>query len=189
MSAALPAQLDPWQAVAREAAFAGSLALSDLPRLRDLLVGAVLARSAPATFEIAFRRDEAGRAVVVGRVRAVLPLTCQRCLKVVEHGVDAAIRLMLTDGTGLAEEPPETYEALPVVGDRVRPAEMIEDELLLSLPQIPRHPFGVCQAAAQSSPAQPVDDGQAAADLAGDRPKPFGVLAGWKVDRHKAKST
>ena len=189
MSAALPAQLDPWQAVAREAAFAGSLALSDLPRLREVLVGAVLADSAPAAFEIAFRRDDAGRAVVEGRVRAVLPLTCQRCLEVVEHRVDAAIQLMLTGGPGPAEEPPEPYEALPVVADRVHPAEMIEDELLLSLPQIPWHPFGVCQAAAQASPVQPVDDGRAAADLAGDRPKPFGVLAGWKVERHKAKST
>jgi DUF177 domain-containing protein len=177
MSAVLPAQLDPWQAVAREAAFAGSVALADLPRLREVLVGAALDAAAPATYEIAFRRDEAGRPVVLGSVRALLPLECQRCLGVMEHSVDARIRLMLTQGPNLAE-PPEPYEALPVTDDRVRPAELIEDELLLSLPQIPMHPVGVCRTALQTSVPRGAEDDEVDAD----RPKPFAVLAGWKAD-------
>ncbi len=142
MSAALPAQLDPWQAVGREAAFAGSLALVDLPRLREVLVGTALDAAAPAAFEIAFRRDEAGRPVVLGWVRAVLPLECQRCLGVVEHSVDAPIRLLLTQGPILGQDPPEPYEALPVIDDRVRPAELIEDELLLCVAADPDAPCG-----------------------------------------------
>ena len=182
MSAAVPAQLDPWHAVAREAAFAGSLALMDLPRLRELLVPAALDAAARATFEIAFRRDEAGRPVVLGWVRALLPLECQRCLGVMEHGVDASIRLMLMHGPNLAQDPPDPYEALLVIDDRIRPAELIEDELLLSLPQIPTHPVGVCQAAVQTS-APPGNAGDAApTEMAADRPKPFASLAGWKAD-------
>ena len=182
MSAALPAQLDPWQAVAREAAFAGSLALTDLPRLREVLVGEALATAAPATFASAVRRDEAGRPVVLGWVRALLPLECQRCLGVVEHSVDAPIRLMLMQGSNLAKDPPEPYEALPVIDDRVRPAELIEDELLLSLPQIPTHPVGICQMAVQTSGPPGTERSGSPADVAADRPKPFAVLAGWKAD-------
>lgn len=156
----------------------GSVALADLPRLREALVGAALDAAAPATFEIAFRRDEVGRPVVLGRVRALLPLECQRCLGVMEHSVDAHIRLMLTQGPNLAEDPPEPYEALPVTDDRVRPAELIEDELLLSLPQIPMHPAGVCRTALQAS----VPRGAEEDEVAADRPKPFAVLAGWKSD-------
>jgi len=195
MSAALPAQIDPWQAVAREAAFAGSLALSDLPRLRELLAGVPAQPPPRATFEIAFRRDAAGRAVVVGSVWAMIPLECQRCLGVLEHRVDAAIRLMLTDGAAAAKgppvEPPEPYEALPVFDDRVRPAELIEDELLLALPQIARHPFGVCQMDLAGSGAPDPGRGEGLSPGPGaarggapaaERPKPFAVLAGWKAD-------
>jgi len=181
MSAALPAQLDPWQAVARGAAFAGSLALTDLPRLRELLVSAALDAAAPVTFEIAFRRDEAGRPVVLGWVRALLPLQCQRCLGVMEHSIDASVRLMLMQGPNPGQDPPDPYEALPVIDDRIRPAELIEDELLLSLPQIPMHPEGVCQAAVQTSvPAGNAGDAAPAEAPAG-RTNPFASLAGWKA--------
>jgi uncharacterized protein len=182
MSAALPAQLDPWQAVARGAAFAGSLALTDLPRLRELLVGTALGVGAPATFEIAFRRDDADRPVVLGWVRALLPLECQRCMGVMEHGVDAPIRLMLMQGPTLAQDPPDPYEALPVIDDRIRPAELIEDEILLALPQIPMHPLGVCQAAVQASGPPGTAGDAAPAEAVPDRPRPFAVLAGWKAD-------
>lgn len=192
MSATLPAYLDPWQAVAREATFVGSFALTDLPRLRELLVGDALDATARVTFEIAFRRDEAGRPVVLGRVQAVLPLECQRCLGVVEHRVDAPVRLMLAQGPDLARDPPEPYEALPVIEDRVRPADLVEDELLLTLPQIPMHPAGACQAAGwseavagpalASGPTQDPAAALAPGQATPDRPNPFGVLAGWKTE-------
>jgi uncharacterized protein len=182
MSAALPAQLDPWQAVARGAAFAGSLALTDLPRIGGILVPAALDAAARATFEIAFRRDEAGRPVVLGWVRASIPLECQRCLGVMQYSVDAPIRLMLTHGPDLAQEPPDPYEALPVIDDRIRPAELIEDEILLALPQIPTHPLGVCQMAVKASGPPGKERDAAPAETAADRPKPFAALAGWKAD-------
>jgi uncharacterized protein len=177
MSAALPTQLDPWQAVARKAAFAGSLALADLPRLREELVGESHGAAARADFEIAFRRDEAGRPVVLGRVQAVLHLACQRCLGVVEHRVDAPIRLLLVQGPDLAQDPPEPYEALPVVDGRVTVAELIEDELLLALPQIPIHGVGLCHTALQDQSPR-----TASTELAQDRSNPFAVLGGWKTE-------
>lgn len=182
--------MDPWQAVAREATFAGSFALADLPRLRDLLVGEALAAAACVAFEVAFRRDEARRPVVLGRVKAVLPLECQRCLGVVEHGVDVPVRLMLMQGAEVTRDPPEPYEPLPVSGERIGLAELIEDELLLALPQIPLHPPGTCRTAVCRAGGQTPEvagPGQreaptetAPGQVTPDRPNPFAVLVGWK---------
>jgi uncharacterized protein len=178
MSVTLPARLDPWQAVSREAVFAGSLALVDLPRLREALISEALDAAACADFEIAFRRDEGGRAVVLGRVRATLPLQCQRCLGVVEHSVDAAMNLMLLQGPDLNADLPEPYEPLPVIDGWVVPADLIEDELLLALPQIPMHRVGACRAAEldQGPPAA------SAAEVEPGRRNPFAVLAGLKTE-------
>ncbi len=182
MSANLPAQLDPWQAVAREVTYAGSLALRDLPRLREALVAGALDPAAAVVFELAFRRDEARRPVLVGRGRAVLPLECQRCLGVVEYQVDAELNLMLMQGKDLDLDPPEPYEPLPVIDDRVSPAEVIEDELLLALPQIPMHPVGGCRGPVAEVPASEVAPDEASDAAPTERPSPFAVLAGWKPD-------
>jgi uncharacterized protein len=184
MSADLPASIDPWQAVARGAAFAGTIPLTALPRLRGLLVQEVMGETAGVDFVLAFERDGARRPAVLGSVQAVLPLECQRCLGVVEHRVAAEIRLLLTPGEAIGE-PPEPYEALPVVDDQVAPLDLIEDELLLALPQIPMHPEGTCQAGAGAVTGIAVQ--VAGLDVAADengRRNPFAVLAGWKTDTH-----
>jgi uncharacterized protein len=150
--------------------------LADLPRLREALMGEALDAAAGADFEVAFRRDEGGRGVVLGRVRATLPLQCQRCLGVVEHGVDAAMHLMLLQGPDLNADLPEPYEALPVIDGWVAPADLIEDELLLALPQIPMHSVGACRAAEPDQGRQAVSTGAEPG-----RRNPFAVLAGLKT--------
>ena len=189
MSEVLPSSIDPWQAVARHAAFAGTVSLSALPRLAGLLVQEALGEAAPAEYRLAFERDSARRPVVLGSVQALLPLECQRCLGVVEHQVEAEIRLLLTPGEAPGE-PPEPYEALPVSDERLAPLDLIEDELLLALPQIPMHPFGLCRAGGAETQRPWRDPGphlaqeQAADDDQGGRPNPFAVLAGWKPDTY-----
>jgi len=154
------------------------LALTDLPRLRDFLVAEAIEGATPACFQITFRRDQAGRPVVLGWVRAVLPLACQRCLGVVEVGVDVAIRLLLTPEADLGRDTPEPYEPLPVIDDRVSPVAVVEDELLLALPQVPMHPAGVCSARVHPHGLdRPGPD-----EAARERPNPFAVLAQWKRD-------
>jgi uncharacterized protein len=193
MSEALPASIDPWQAVARRAAFTGTIPLAVFPRLRGVLVEDVLREAPAAEFTLAFERDSAKRPVVLGSVQAILPLECQRCLGVMEHRVTAEIRLMLTAGEAVAE-PPEPYEALPVVADRVAPLDLIEDELLLALPQIPMHPVGACGAG--EGLASAVSESDSPRDKLGPtsgneittetgRRNPFAVLAGWKPNSHK----
>ena len=145
----------------------------EFPRLREALFAESVDPAAGADFEIAFRRDGAGRGVVVGRVRAVLPLQCQRCLGTLEHEVDASVSLMLVSDADAVRDLPEPYDALPVMDGWVVPAEMIEDELLLSLPQIPMHGVGACVAGASEAPHVSVPS---------ERRNPFEVLAGLKTE-------
>jgi uncharacterized protein len=164
--------------------------LAALPRVSEVLVKEALEGDVPdgvlpdgaasATYELTFRRDEAGRPVVLGRVQGALPLECQRCLGVVIHQVDAQVHLILVRGD-TAGDFPEPYEPLPVVADRVSLADLVEDELLLALPQIAMHPPEVCHPAVQVQGPAGAGSAEAAEDLA-KRPNPFAALAGWKSE-------
>jgi uncharacterized protein len=186
MSASPSTEIDPWQAVAREATYAGSFSLQSLPRLCELLAkdvsaaeGGALGDVAVATYDLAFRRDKARRPVVLGWVRAVVPLVCQRCLGVVEHPVDSQVCLLLLPGADVGVAP-EPYDPYPVVSDRVSLADLVEDELLLALPQIPMHSPRTCRVVAES----PGSDGGAVLEVSSEaqrRPNPFAALADWKL--------
>jgi uncharacterized protein len=192
MSATVSSQIDPWQAVAREATYAGTFLLEALPRLRGALAtvdrsnavtdtgGETWEETPVATYDLAFRRDEARRPVVLGWVHAVVPLVCQRCLGVVEHVIDAPVCLMLVPGAD-AGTAPEPYDPLPVVAAQVSLADLVEDELLLALPQIPKHAPGTCAVAVGGLGL----DSSETQEIAGDtdkRPNPFAALAGWKSE-------
>jgi uncharacterized protein len=50
-----------------------------------------------------------------------------------------------------ARQLPERYDPLPVSDRLIRPRDLIEDELLLALPQIPMHDPQVCKAMSAGS--------------------------------------
>ena len=103
-----------------------------------------------------------------------LHLTCQRCLEAMAVHVDAPIALALVhsvvgaDDLGLSavEGVPEDLDPLPLGQDAIRPLDLVEDELLLAIPQIALHPVQTCGSA--GSPAPPAEE---------MRENPFAVLA------------
>jgi len=133
----------------------GTVLLSALPRLRDLLVSDAVA---PVEWTLrGFQRALGGmrpQAMVTLRVHADLRLVCQRCLQEMIQEIDDAAEFRLVVG-----EPPLTLEeleaedeALPAE-DPVDVLELIEDQIILALPLVPMH--AVCpghQTAGQSPP-------------------------------------
>jgi uncharacterized protein len=111
-----------------------------MPRLCGLL----LDTTGDVVFRLDFRRDEGGRAVVTGEMSARLSLRCQRCLEEMEHQVTETVDLALVTGIDEAQRLPDRYEPLLVEENLIRPRDIIEDELLLNLPQIPKHDPGGC---------------------------------------------
>jgi len=142
MSADVPEVLDAWRMVAARRGFEGRLPLSSMHRLRDALADDE--GEAPAGevhFRLEFDRDALQVPYVELRIDARLPLQCQRTLQRFLFPVSVVQRLgLIRDEADEAALPPG-YEALLVAADgELRPAELVEDELILAVPVVPISP-------------------------------------------------
>jgi uncharacterized protein len=133
----LPEQLDAWRMVATQRTFEGVLPLSDMPRLR----GALADTEGSARVSVEFGEDNLRIPFVELRIDARLPLECQRSLQRFAYPVKIVQRLGLIRDEEGEDALPEGYEAL-LVGDDglLRPAELVEDELILAVPVVPVAP-------------------------------------------------
>jgi uncharacterized protein len=146
----------------------GSIALSRMPRLADVLSNhAGSLDCALSGFEE--RRFGTGKLGLHLRISGRLTLHCQRCLAEVVHecAVDSHL-LLIPPGEEWPEEEVEAddYDALPA--DReLSVLALVEEEVLLALPIVPRH--ADCQL--------PVDAGSG---VGNESRSPFAALAGLK---------
>lgn len=111
------------------------------------------------------------------RVRAVLPLTCQRCMGELRQPVevDRHILFVPDEETAAALDEASEDDVLALAPDFDLRA-LIEDELLMALPLVPRHE--ACPEAVQLS-AQSADFDAAEPE----KPHPFAALASLKRDK------
>lgn len=147
-----------------------------------------LARSARATPEepvVTWRVTGEHRATADGVRRpalalsadVVLPLTCQRCLDRVDVPIHVDRHLIFApDEARAAALDADSDDDVLALAPQIDLQKLIEDELILALPLSPRH---------ASCPEAPVfqvrsDDFAAAPE---GRPRPFDVLASFKVGR------
>ncbi len=159
----------PVEAFARRAGqLAGEIAVDALERVRDVQVGARAGLAAPvvrwtATGE--WRTLRAGPAEIWLHLAADVGLTlqCQRCLEGVAVDVKASRSFMFVHGEAQAAALDEQTEddVLPITRS-LDLIGLVEDELLLALPLVPRHlpscpepltfPPSEIEAGAQASP-------------------------------------
>ena len=190
MSNALPVFFDPWRFSDLTKQFRGEIKLAEMPRLTE----AVLRLDDDAKYELDLFRDK-HRVRIKGRAYATAILTCQRCLDECEVPLSPEISLALIEDIAEADTLAEEIEPLLFEkGTRLRSAELIEDELLLALPQIATHPGTTCPGKMLqfTSPIAKGERGNAAktAQLETDlRTKnPFDVLATLKkVDKQDSE--
>src|SRR5436190_4325287 len=115
----------------------GTLPLRSFPRLQDALVS----DSGEAAYTLRGVRDERGRPSLRFEVRATLSLRCQRCLGPLEHRVDTDEILVLAASQEEIDADPITVD-MPtrvMAGKEMAVRDLVEDELLLSLPYAARH--------------------------------------------------
>jgi uncharacterized protein len=111
----------------------GELELKALPRLNDILHADRGSVSADLRF-----RKRGGWLTVELEYAATIELTCQRCLEEFAYPVGARVEMALVESeTG--ESVPEGCESLIVEDGRLRPIDVVEDELIMALPLVPRH--------------------------------------------------
>jgi uncharacterized protein len=115
-------------------AVAFDVALAEFPRLRaQLASGEGRARG---RVELSRERGVAMAHVVV---QASLPLVCQRCLRPVHVEVESESRVALVADFAAADRLDSDVEPVMLEEGRVVLRDLVEEELLLAVPLVPRH--------------------------------------------------
>ena len=138
MSAPGPDRVNVDVLAADEASLVRRYPLANFARLADLLERT----SGEARARFAFTRLAGRLAGCELEVEATAWLKCQRCLGACEQPLRSTTRLAFVAAGDEAGPVPEGYEAIPVEDGRADLGELVEDELLLSLPVVPMHGEG-----------------------------------------------
>ena len=147
MAKPLPDRFDPDLMPRDGTRLETSLPLAGFERLGAILASTEGEVHVGASFS---RRED--RTLASGRVRAAYPLRCQRCLEPMVLEVDEPFELTFVATEAEAEALDESLD--PVVLDdagRITAVAMLEDELILHVPLIARHPESVDCAPAETS--------------------------------------
>jgi len=91
-----------------------------------------------------FAIDPQGRREIRGRLRAALQLPCRRCLRPMAQDVESEFLLGMVTSDALAAELPSTHEPVLVEDEQLNLLTVVEDELILSLPQVVYHDEADC---------------------------------------------
>jgi uncharacterized protein len=119
----------------REVTLTGELDFRLLTRLKGLLHSDV--GSVRATLFFRQRRD--GWLAVELDYQAALQLVCQRCLEPFLHELADRVNVVVADAASLPATTPEGFEPFELEEGRLQPAQLIEDELIVAIPLVPKH--------------------------------------------------
>lgn len=155
--------------VSSRRSFSGRLPVERLDRLCETLADS----SGEVAYALEFGCDDHRVCYVDVIADTALQLTCQRTLQPFAFPVRVSTRLGMIRHEQEEAGLPQDYEPLLIPSDgRIKPADLIEEELLLAMPLVPINPDGI-----QYPVASPVDLDQA--DAAAQE-NPFAVLRGLK---------
>lgn len=134
MSDRLPEFIDPLLLAEKKREFRGLLPLDSMERLAE----EVKNLQGNVDFEITFSKD--GKiAVIKGRIKTTLVLECQNCLNNYDLPVDCVFKLGIVTSPDEVELLPEDYEPILIDESQIALKDIIEEEILLSIPAIPKH--------------------------------------------------
>lgn len=167
-----PPKLDVRHAATSQWLMEGHDSLSSYERLMQETQGLASENALHWTARVEVRPDLAGQSAhwLYLTVATTLPQICQRCLGPVEVAVQVAREFRFVESEAVAEQQDdESEEDLLVISREFDLAALMEDEVLMALPLVPRHetcPVNVKMVAAD-------EDFEAPAE----KPNPFAVLA------------
>lgn len=119
----------------RDVALTGELEVAKLTRLVSMLHSAV--GSVRATLRFRQRRD--GWLAIALEYQGAVQLVCQRCLEPFEQVLADSVNVAAADRDAMPEETPAGFEPFELEEGRLQPAQLIEDELIVAIPLVPKH--------------------------------------------------
>lgn len=133
-TAGIPKHVGAMKAITTRQRFVGVVPLAQLTRL------AVQLADTAGTLDVDLEagRDAAGLAWLRGRIEGHLSLTCQRGLHPFPWSCELVTQLRLVASASEEERAMKETEAYLVEADQLPLREIVEDEVLLALPMMPR---------------------------------------------------
>lgn len=138
----LPTHVDPFKMADSGAVLEGELATSDFPRLSEGLLSSV----GNLHVRLEFNLGEEGFRELVGSVSGKVSLQCQRCMEPMDYDLDVQIHLAFAFHEEMAKSFPKHLDAVVCTPDEnIEVIELIQDDLILNIPQFSMHPAGDCE--------------------------------------------
>ena len=132
----LPVLIDPVNFSERGKRLSGAIEISELTRLSDML----LDNSGVVEIDLSF--DKEGRlSTIQGEIKANLSVECQSCLKQLVLPISRHFKLGLVSSMEQADRLASDCEPLILEDQKISLNALVEDELLLALPDFPRHDY------------------------------------------------
>lgn len=124
-----------------------TIAVSQFSRLAD----ALSASDGILNYRLAGYQDDSGKPCLKLEISGKLDLLCQRCLSPMDYELDThASFVIVRDETSIPETEDEADEIDYLEAEtHMQVADLIEDEILLSLPLAPKHEIEACDAASK----------------------------------------
>lgn len=138
----LPKQVDVRKLIAADVSIDAREPLANFARLPDMLE----ASDGDVEVQMRFYVDERGAKRIDGRVQATLMVLCQRCLQPLPLPVESQFQAAVVWSDEEASRLPKELEPY-IVGDEPQDIrDLIEDELIISVPYVSYHDEGTCVA-------------------------------------------
>ena len=136
--------IEPVKFARDEASVGETLASAELPRLCDQLYD----NEGTVAYRVSGFVTPRGEVALRLEVKGEVGLRCQRCLGRLPFALDISREIVLTQGLDEFEQPQDEDDAVDTI-PLVSPLdlrELVEEEVLLSVPMAPRHRQGGCKA-------------------------------------------
>ncbi|MDG2091530.1 MAG: DUF177 domain-containing protein [Gammaproteobacteria bacterium] len=126
----------------RQGQLTTSLPLQKFTRLEQYLANVEADDSSEIEVDLDFIQDDEGRFILKGSMKGALLLSCQRCLQGVEYSLSSDFRVQIIDELKVGGDTELAKDELEVVlstEGKLNLFELVEDEVILSLPLVVYH--------------------------------------------------
>lgn len=141
MSNKIPDHIDAIRLAEQHITLEGIVSAAEMQRINSLVIQVDKPISATLTFDI----DEQDIVNVKGKLETQVTLQCQRCMEPFIYGIMSDFALGVVQTLDEATALPEHYEPAMAKEGTLALHDLIEDELILNLPIIPKHAPEECK--------------------------------------------
>ena len=131
----LPVEVNPYRLVEQGRKLDGVSDIASLSRIDDLLAD----KDGTLSVNLTFYRNESALPALKGQITGDLSLICQRCLDKMSLPIATTMELVFVSNDEKAQSLQDGYETYLVEDSRILLNDLIEDEVLLSIPQLVVH--------------------------------------------------